>query len=214
MPDIVGRLRAPRLAAAPANPVAGDIYFNTTSNGLFFWNGTQWVGAAGTGMIRLSDQTLGADAATISSGALPGTYINLLIHLFTRTDDASLQGLMWLTFNNDTAPNYTHQRLSAAQSTVNAADLGGDFGWPIQTAGGTQSAGYYGAGEVKVFSYASATYCKSGLYSVGYGNSGSRLEQRSGQWSGTAAITSVQLTIQNGANHIRAGSRMTIWGLG
>jgi hypothetical protein len=31
------------LPSAPANPVAGQIYFDTTVNVLFFWNGTVWV---------------------------------------------------------------------------------------------------------------------------------------------------------------------------
>lgn len=31
------------LKAAPSNPVLGQVYFNTTSNNLFCWNGTQWV---------------------------------------------------------------------------------------------------------------------------------------------------------------------------
>jgi hypothetical protein len=48
-PDIVGRLRAPRLAAAPASPQPGEEYFDTTTNILYYWNGTMWAtgGTAG-----------------------------------------------------------------------------------------------------------------------------------------------------------------------
>ena len=31
------------LSTAPSNPVLGQVYFNTISNNLFCWNGTQWV---------------------------------------------------------------------------------------------------------------------------------------------------------------------------
>ena len=35
------------LAAAPLNPVAGQIYYNTVSTDLFFWNGSAWISSAG-----------------------------------------------------------------------------------------------------------------------------------------------------------------------
>jgi hypothetical protein len=43
MPDIVGRLRTPRLPSAPATPTVGEIYYDTTTNQLYCWNGTVWL---------------------------------------------------------------------------------------------------------------------------------------------------------------------------
>lgn len=43
MPEVVGRLRTPRLAAAPATPVVGEMYYDTVTNVLYFWDGTSWV---------------------------------------------------------------------------------------------------------------------------------------------------------------------------
>jgi len=40
--------RIQNLSSAPSSPVAGQIYFNTTSNVLFFYNGTEWVPASGS----------------------------------------------------------------------------------------------------------------------------------------------------------------------
>jgi hypothetical protein len=37
------------LAGAPASPVKGQLYMNTTDNTLYWWNGTAWVSAAGGG---------------------------------------------------------------------------------------------------------------------------------------------------------------------
>lgn len=57
MPDVVGHLRAPVLSPAPSNPVAGQMYYDSASNTLFFWNGTQWVSTASTsGTIYDCDQ--------------------------------------------------------------------------------------------------------------------------------------------------------------
>jgi hypothetical protein len=59
MPEIVGRLRTPRLAGAPASPVVGEVYYDTTTNILYWWNGTTWIsasgGAAGGGVDYIGD---------------------------------------------------------------------------------------------------------------------------------------------------------------
>ena len=31
------------LSSAPSNPITGQVYYNTTSNSLFCYNGTRWV---------------------------------------------------------------------------------------------------------------------------------------------------------------------------
>lgn len=36
------------LSSAPSTPVAGQVYFNTTANVLYFFNGTEWVPASGS----------------------------------------------------------------------------------------------------------------------------------------------------------------------
>lgn len=47
MPEFLGRLRTPRLTTAPSSPVKGEMYMDTTTNVLYWWDGTKWVGAAG-----------------------------------------------------------------------------------------------------------------------------------------------------------------------
>lgn len=43
----IQNVRIQNLALAPDNPVKGQVYFNTTSNRLFVWDGTTWVGTDG-----------------------------------------------------------------------------------------------------------------------------------------------------------------------
>ena len=40
---VLGTSRIATSATAPASPVAGQCYYNTTSNQAFYWNGTAWV---------------------------------------------------------------------------------------------------------------------------------------------------------------------------
>jgi hypothetical protein len=47
MPEIVGRLRPPRLATAPSSPAGGEEYYDTGGNTLCWWNGTVWVVSGG-----------------------------------------------------------------------------------------------------------------------------------------------------------------------
>jgi len=48
MPEFVGTLKTPRLTSAPSSPVKGQMYFDTTTNILYWYNGTIWVTASGS----------------------------------------------------------------------------------------------------------------------------------------------------------------------
>lgn len=39
------------LATAPSSPVAGQVYYNTTSNSIFFWNGSAWTDVVQSGTV-------------------------------------------------------------------------------------------------------------------------------------------------------------------
>lgn len=54
MPEFKGRLRTPRLAAAPSSPVVGEMYYDTVTNLLYFWNGTVWTAG---GAVDVFEQT-------------------------------------------------------------------------------------------------------------------------------------------------------------
>lgn len=42
MPEITTSLRTPNYASAPSSPVKGNVYFDTTTNSLYFYDGTNW----------------------------------------------------------------------------------------------------------------------------------------------------------------------------
>lgn len=53
-----------KLISAPENPIKGQIYFNTSSDRLFYYNGTQWIGADALGALMT-----GNDIITAINGA-------------------------------------------------------------------------------------------------------------------------------------------------
>lgn len=56
------------LAAAPASPVAGQIYFNTTTNTFYIWNGTSWdTWGSGSGSVTSVDTGTGLTGGPITT---------------------------------------------------------------------------------------------------------------------------------------------------
>lgn len=49
MPKILSRLRLPKYANAPLSAVSGDVYYNTTENKVYAYNGSSWVDLGATG---------------------------------------------------------------------------------------------------------------------------------------------------------------------
>lgn len=64
-----GSYVAPKRAAAPSGPVAGEIYFNTTDNQFYGYNGTAWVNLLG-GSGPVATVKLTADLAAYSATAM------------------------------------------------------------------------------------------------------------------------------------------------
>jgi len=78
MPEIPGSLKPPRLSAAPGSPVLGQMYYDTTSSQLKWWNGSAWIVAAAGGATATIQFGSGAPAAgTGNNGDLYLDYTSL-----------------------------------------------------------------------------------------------------------------------------------------
>lgn len=71
------------LSTAPAAPVTGQLYYNSTDNTLWYWNGTVWVAASGG---TPPDATTGSKGIVQLAGDLAGTAASPQIAALAVTD--------------------------------------------------------------------------------------------------------------------------------
>src|SRR4051812_29837776 len=85
MPEILGRLRSPRLAAGPASPAQGEQYYDTVAKKLYYWDGTAWVSGSGATVYeqaaapstpKIGDFWVDTDATALSTLASEYIYVN------------------------------------------------------------------------------------------------------------------------------------------
>ena len=76
-------LRFQNLASAPASPVEGQVYYHTGDKVLYWWNGTSWVAATGSGTVASVTGTApivssgGANPAiSLAAGGITDTHVN------------------------------------------------------------------------------------------------------------------------------------------
>ena len=122
--------RIQNLSSAPSSPVAGQIYYNTSDNALYFYNGTSWVNASSSSFTVAGDsgssQTIASgDTLTISGGtgltAVAGATDTVTLNLDSTAVTAGSYG------GTSSIPTFTvdaQGRLTAAGSATPDLTLG------------------------------------------------------------------------------------------
>jgi hypothetical protein len=175
-----------------------------------------YVDAHSAGSALLFSSVLGADAASIDTGAsaLSGSYNVLEIFIFSRTADAAAGGTLLLTFNGSTG-GYTRNLIQVVNATVTGSSVIGQSAIALDTHGNTGLAGAYGTAAVVIEAYAGSSAQKTATIHTIRPDSTAANQASTvggGSWASSgAAINQVEIAVSGGAN-LKAGTAIYIYG--
>lgn len=168
------------------------------------------------GMVVIYDEILAADAASFDVQNIPQEYKHLQIEFHGRGTVAAVGALALCRMNNDSGANYHQETLYGAGGSAGAAAASGQTSMQIgQVAGASAPTSYSGITSAKINDYAGTTFFKSAVgidFHSRDASSSQVAETSGGIWLNAGAIN--RLTIYPHSGNWKAGSRLTIYGLG
>lgn len=172
-------------------------------------------GGGGGAVTQIYQSTLAVDATSFDITSIAATYSVLELAALLRCDSAdSFVGSSLVTFNGDTAANYSYQFMRGFGSLTGAgnndaatAGLG-----PMET-DGSVTANYFGAGKLTIPFYANTTTYKTAFTTGGALGGGSNDDMRfaASMWKSTAAINRITL-VPSAGTHFKASSAVVLYG--
>jgi len=207
MPEILGTLKPPRLASAPGSPALGQLYYNTGTNLLMWWNGTAWVSASGQ-TVLISEQILGAAAATITFSSIPATYHALKLYIAKANSDQSGTQTLYMRFNSDSGSSSYANNQQGFRSEIPVGSLPGTAMPSTYTMTGMVEIPYYAVASAFVMANI-ATIAR--INNIGNTGDISPIQYPT-YWQGSATpLNRIDLLTLTGS--VNAGARFALYGI-
>lgn len=168
-------------------------------------------------MTKLFDSTLGADSASIDTGAggFSQLYDHLRIYILVRTTEAAVFSSINMLFNNDSGANYDSQVIRVINATVTGVAIdAGNTALRMNAPGSSAVANTFGPITMDIPSYTQTVAHKVGNRATSQMDTSlanEKTEVGGFKWRSTAAISRVSITA--GSGNLVAGTRMTVYGL-
>lgn len=169
---------------------------------------------AGATYEPIAKYTVASDVTSYSVTSIPGTYTDLRVVLNARSTLSPSQDSLWsITFNSDTATNYSSTMLrgngSAASSLAQSSATAARLGYALTAGAGSNM---YSSIIFDIFNYAGSTNKTFLSNTAADWNGGGYTARIVGLWRSTSAITSFTLTDNNAAN-VATGTTITLYGI-
>jgi hypothetical protein len=162
--------------------------------------------AAGSTYTPIATTTLGSAASSVTFSSIPSTYTDLVLIIQYQSAANCVANI---TFNNDTATNYSTTYLNGNGTT--AASARGSNEAAIGTVwSGANFNGKLGQVKIQVQNYANTTTYKTALSRTD--SAGGEATATVGLWRSTAAINRIDITGTSGATY-STGSTFTLYGI-
>lgn len=178
-------------------------------------------GAAAGGLTKLVDVTLGADAASLDTGAaaIASGHIAIWVVANLKTAKNSFVDDVAMTFNGDGGANYDLAEWFNSGTASNSSNSGVALTSIKYVSPGTTATNpnYFSTTQFLILGYDHATHWKEGT-----GSSGSMDTPNSGSvtnesiqfgWRSTAAINQITIVSSTAATNMKSGSRIVVYGL-
>ena len=172
-------------------------------------------GGGGGGRDLLATQVLAADAASVAFSTIPNTYQNLQLIMHVRSTGSTgsaQQDVAQIAFNGDTTTGNYGARLLLTVGSVNNTSSPNQA--IVYVAGSASPAGVAAQADVLIANYAETVWQKTVRSQSVWRFSATAVALCDGatQWSNTAAITAMVLSLASGGNFV-AGSEFRLYGL-
>ena len=167
--------------------------------------------AAGPTFEPIATTTLGSAASSITFSSIPSTYTDLRVIVTWNTNNATFNNLA-ITFNNDTATNYSDTYIYGNGASVGSARETSQAYINCGLSAGDSSTTKFAFNTLDVMSYAGSTY-KTLLNTNSDDNNGSGYVITTvGLWRSSSAINRLDLKCLSTANFV-AGTTATLYGV-
>jgi len=155
---------------------------------------------------KIATTTLGSAAASITFSSIAASWTDLRL-VFVGTGSAAIDGR--ITFNSDTASNYSYTYLYGNGTAASSASATNQtYLYLNSDSFSTTIPEFF---TVDIFSYTGSTY-KTSLLTKSQDTNGSGSTSRwVGLWRGTAAITNINIAASSG--NFNTGTTATLYGI-
>lgn len=163
----------------------------------------------------IASNTLSSSAASVTFSAIPNTYTDLVLRMSLRSTEASTTTPIEITFNSDTATNYSVTRINGSGSSGASSSSRTNYnfidGFQVPGANGTSNT--FSSTELYIPNYTASQNKPLSLMQVDErNNTVAEMNAIAGLWRNTAAITSITLDFF-GATTYASGSSFFLYGI-